>query len=488
MKPLPDADQAAAVGRHRHARAGRRRCASAPTRHGAGRRRRGGGDGRLRAGRRLPREVRRRPHRRRARGGRRLRGSGSGGGGAEARPRLRRLHGRGQDDARRARRPPRSASRAVDTDALLEAELGEPIEAFFDREGEAAFRAVEEELVRPRCSRRPTAARSRWAAARCGSERVAGGAARATRRRWSRSTSTPRGSAPARSGRPLARDRAAFEALFDAARAGLRRRRRRGPARPTGAGVVARAARRAAGHRPRATACCGPRAASGDYPVWVGPLRARAVAGGRAALRGQRRDGGRPARRARPGAGRRHGDRARRGAQDAADGRARVARARRAGRHARRPRRRARRRRRRRPRGLLRGDLPARDPRRAGADDARRAGRLRLRRQDRRRPARRPRTTSAPTTSPRPCWPIRPSLDTLPPEELAAGYAEVLKTALIAGGALWDARRGRRPRRRRRDPRLRAHEAARRRRRRARRRRAARCSTSVTPSATRSRR
>jgi shikimate kinase/3-dehydroquinate synthase len=28
-------------------------------------------------------------------------------------------------------------------------------------------------------------------------------------------------------------------------------------------------------------------------------------------------------------------------------------------------------------------------------------------------------------------------LDTLPPEELAAGYAEVVKTALIAGGALW---------------------------------------------------
>jgi shikimate kinase/3-dehydroquinate synthase len=30
------------------------------------------------------------------------------------------------------------------------------------------------------------------------------------------------------------------------------------------------------------------------------------------------------------------------------------------------------------------------------------------------------------------------TLATLPPEELAAGYAEVVKTALIAGGALWD--------------------------------------------------
>ncbi|MEJ7826043.1 MAG: 3-dehydroquinate synthase, partial [Solirubrobacteraceae bacterium] len=30
------------------------------------------------------------------------------------------------------------------------------------------------------------------------------------------------------------------------------------------------------------------------------------------------------------------------------------------------------------------------------------------------------------------------TLDTLPAEELAAGYAEVLKTALIAGGSLWE--------------------------------------------------
>ena len=29
------------------------------------------------------------------------------------------------------------------------------------------------------------------------------------------------------------------------------------------------------------------------------------------------------------------------------------------------------------------------------------------------------------------------ALETLPPEELAAGYAEVVKTALIAGGELW---------------------------------------------------
>ena len=64
--------------------------------------------------------------------------------------------------------------------------------------------------------------------------------------------------------------------------------------------------------------------------------------------------------------------------------------ARRARRRRRPPRRRParlRRRRRRRPRRLLRRRLPARDPGRPGADDARRPGRLGLRRQDRGRPA-----------------------------------------------------------------------------------------------------
>ena len=37
--------------------------------------------------------------------------------------------------------------RADDADQLLEARIGEPIETFFDRDGEAAFREREEELV-----------------------------------------------------------------------------------------------------------------------------------------------------------------------------------------------------------------------------------------------------------------------------------------------------------------------------------------------------
>ena len=49
--------------------------------------------------------------------------------------------------ARRGRWPPSSASSPLDSDRELERELGEPIESFFDREGEAAFRAREEEVV-----------------------------------------------------------------------------------------------------------------------------------------------------------------------------------------------------------------------------------------------------------------------------------------------------------------------------------------------------
>ena len=54
--------------------------------------------------------------------------------------------------AGKSTRPARHAERvlgaeALDSDALLEAELGEPIASFFDRHGEAAFREREEALV-----------------------------------------------------------------------------------------------------------------------------------------------------------------------------------------------------------------------------------------------------------------------------------------------------------------------------------------------------
>ena len=161
----------------------------------------------------------------------------------------------------------------------------------------------------------------------------------------------------------------------------------------------------------------------------------------------------------------------------------------RAGADARRPRGRARRRRGRRPGRLLRRHLPAR-----GAASCRCPPRSSRRstRPTAARPAStcpRPRTTSAPTTSRRPCSPTPTTLATLPPEELAAGYAEVVKTALIAGGTLWERVRAGAavPTTATSIARLRAHEAARRRRRTSATAAAARCSTSATPSATRSR-
>ena len=103
-----------------------------------------------------------------------------------------------------------------------------------------------------------------------------------------------------------------------------------------------------------------------------------------------------------------------------------------------RPPRRARRRRRRRPRRLLRPPLPARRPGRAGADHAGRPGRLRLRRQDRRRPARGQELRRRLPPAGRGRSPTPATLATLPPEELAAGFVEALKTGLLAGGALWE--------------------------------------------------
>ena len=124
--------------------------------HGAGRRGGGGGDGGPGAGRRLPREARRRPHRRRPGRAARVRGADR----MEALTRIGRRAGAGPaarssssaswapgSRAPPARWPPSWASSPLDSDRELEAELGETIEAFFDREGEPAFRAREEEVV-----------------------------------------------------------------------------------------------------------------------------------------------------------------------------------------------------------------------------------------------------------------------------------------------------------------------------------------------------
>jgi len=99
----------------------------------------------------------------------------------------------------------------LDSDRELEAELGEPIEAFFDREGEPAFRAREEEVVLRLLER-----------ANGGVVALGGGAAESERVRealgdhtvvhlevapeeaWRRATGK---------GRPLARDRGRFDQL-----------------------------------------------------------------------------------------------------------------------------------------------------------------------------------------------------------------------------------------------------------------------------------
>ena len=100
-------------------------------------------------------------------------------------------------------------------------------------------------------------------------------------------------------------------------------------------------------------------------------------------------------------------------------------------------RRRARRRRGRRPGRLLRGHLPARGPLRAGADDAGGPGRLGLWRQDRASTCPRPRTTSAPSTSPSAV--IADTADARHAARRASSRPATprcVKTALIAGGDL----------------------------------------------------
>jgi 3-dehydroquinate synthetase/shikimate kinase len=155
-----------------------------------------------------------------------------------------------------------------DADALIEAELGESIEAFFDREGDGAFRAVEEQVCVGLLKTADGGAIALGGGA-LGSDRVRAALARHVvvlldvdlETAWQRASG---------GGRPLARDRAAFELLFEA-RAPIYDAAADAVLPCTGEGVVARAlgALQAIpeGHR-----LLWATAASGDYPVWVGPL------------------------------------------------------------------------------------------------------------------------------------------------------------------------------------------------------------------------
>jgi shikimate kinase / 3-dehydroquinate synthase len=158
-----------------------------------------------------------------------------------------------------------TAARALagaDSDALVEAELGSSIEAFFDREGEAAFREAEERVVCELLDRAPDVVALGGGAVL--SERVQEALRTHTvalvevdaETAWARAS---------RSGRPLARDQAAFE----------RRYAERLPVYEAladaflpGDDVVAAIA--ALRERPPGTRMVWARAASGSYPVWLG--------------------------------------------------------------------------------------------------------------------------------------------------------------------------------------------------------------------------
>ena len=275
-----DADQAAALGRHRHARAG----------PGAARAHR------LRApcpaagvvgeamvafvlAERLPREVRRRPHRRRARGRRRATRSGSGGGGAEAAP-----SSSSASWARASRRAAREAAAALGVPARRHRRAARGAARRADRgvlrRARARRRSARRGGARRRAARARRRRRRRARRRRAGLRARARGARAPRRRAARRRPRRRRGSARAGSGRPLARDRGAFDALYARARAGLR-------ARPPTRSLPATGARR------RARARCGalrgdprgPSAAVGDERLRRlpgvgrrGALDARAVA------------------------------------------------------------------------------------------------------------------------------------------------------------------------------------------------------------------
>jgi 3-dehydroquinate synthetase/shikimate kinase len=157
----------------------------------------------------------------------------------------------------------------VDADHELERELGEPIERFFDREGEPAFRAREEELVLSLLAHPPAPVIALGGGA-VGSERVRAALADHTvvhlevtaEDAWRRASGK---------GRPLARDRVRFDQLHGD-RAALYEQVADATLPPCGREAVRRAlpALRALADAPAGTRLLWAGAASGDYPVFLG--------------------------------------------------------------------------------------------------------------------------------------------------------------------------------------------------------------------------
>jgi len=157
----------------------------------------------------------------------------------------------------------------LDSDREVERVLGEPIERYFDREGEAAFRAREEEVVLELLAR-PDARVIALGGGALGSERVRDAVAGHTvihlqigaDEAWRRASGK---------GRPLARDRGRFdqlrrdrEAVYESvASAWL-------PPMPRDGIRRALRALEAMEHAPPGTRLAWAGAASGDYPVFFG--------------------------------------------------------------------------------------------------------------------------------------------------------------------------------------------------------------------------
>jgi shikimate kinase/3-dehydroquinate synthase len=156
---------------------------------------------------------------------------------------------------------------AVDTDRLVEARLGQPIEAFFDREGEPAFRALEAEVA-GRALEAADGGVVALGGGSLGSERVRAALPRHTVVLVDVDADTAWRRAHGRR-RPLARDPVAFRALL-AEREAAYEAAADAVIPGVGRGVAARAvgALRA---RPDGLRLLWATSASGDYPVWVGP-------------------------------------------------------------------------------------------------------------------------------------------------------------------------------------------------------------------------
>ncbi len=170
-------------------------------------------------------------------------------------------------------------ARAIDSDHLLEEQLGQPIEDYFAEHGEAAFRTIEERVVCALLDAPPGPVLSLGGGAVV-SPRVRDALARHTVVLLDVDTATAWHRAGGR--RPLARDRARFEALH-AARRPLYDQVADVVLTDSGRDVVRRAVP-AMTARPDGARMVWARTASGDYPVLVG----RGVLGAAPAPRGGR--------------------------------------------------------------------------------------------------------------------------------------------------------------------------------------------------------